>query len=248
MPLITELPVTVLSHYFSADYLAVRSQGPHLKVIVDDWLEYHELARRKRSPEFGEALQEFGSLGFAWERAAMKAIELGEALGITEATPQAVRRIYEHVFSRAFNAAESERRSKELVRVGEITHRGIHCTLDNANVREELVDEWKATWASAAGGLEAHPDWLMQVPGYCSAIGFDTAIIRAFFTNGYYEKAQMGRPVVRAWKLRWSEEELEENWQLLEDHRGVMIEEGRAEWGMAEHDGHKHGGRDGKGK
>lgn len=231
MPLIEELDTTVLSAYFSADYLAVRSPGPHLKVIVDDWLRYYGLYD-KRNPSFAGSLEEFASMGFAWERAVVRALADGIGAGIDylltqPAPPAAVVAIYEHVFAAALNEADRERRPHEVVHVGEITHRGIHCTPDKYNKIIRGPDEYKCTWTSARGGLEAHPDWLMQVPGYCSALGSDTAIIRAFYPNGYYEMQRMGKPVVRAWKLRYSDAELDENWQLLEDHRVLMTSEGR---------------------
>lgn len=226
VPLIEELAVDVISHYFSADYLATRSPGPHLKTIIDDFLEYNDLFTKKRA-DFADSLEEFASLGFAWERAAVAAIAAGDTASITEATPIAIRRIYEHAFSKALNEAERERRPREIIKPGEITHRGIHCTSDGANVKLRCNEEWKCTWTSARGGLDAHPDWMMQMPGYCEAYGFNSAVLRAFYVNGYYEKGQMGKPVVRAWKLTWSDEELEENWGLIESHKQIMIGEGR---------------------
>lgn len=229
MPLITELPTTTLSHYFSADYLATRSRGPHLKTIIDDFLAYHGLFDKRRD-EFVDSLEEFATLGFAWERAVVQALlSTGAVPDLTEASPLTVRRVYERAFSLALNEAERERRPRELVKTGEITHLGIHCTPDQVNVRLPGPEEWKCTWTSARRGLEAHPDWLMQMPGYCTALGFDTAVLRAFYVNGEYENGQMGKPVVRAWRLKWSESELAENWGLIEVHKQVMLAEGRIE-------------------
>lgn len=231
MPLVTELSTLTISAYFAADYLAVRSPGPHLKAIIDDFLIYHSI-HDKRQPDFADSLEEFAVAGFAWERAVVDAIStIGSqlsAIALTNEVPvAAIRRIYEHAFAKALNEAEAERRPRELVKPGEITHRGIHCTPDLANVKLKCAEEWKCTWTSARRGLEAHPDWLMQMPGYCEALGFDTAILRAFFVNGMYEKGQMGKPVVRAWMLKWTEEERAENWGLVESHRMVMTAEGR---------------------
>jgi hypothetical protein len=226
MPLISELSTSILSHYFSADYLASRSPGPHLKTIIDDFLEYHDLYNKRRA-DFADSLEEFASIGFAWERAVTAAFRAGGIPNLDEATPLAVRRVYEHAFSRALNEGWQESHPREIVKPGEVTHRGIHCTGDGINVRGKHGEEWKATWTSAAGGLERHPDWLMQMPGYCEAYGFDSWVVRAFYVNGYYEKGQMGKPVTRSWYLRWSPDELEENWQTIETHKLLMIEEGR---------------------
>lgn len=226
MPLIEELPVDVISHYFSADYLSTRTPGPHLKAIIDDFLIYHRISD-KRNADFADSLDEFATLGFAWERAVVPAVLQGRIPDLPVDTPQAIVRIYERAFSKALTEAELDRRPRELIKPGEIEHRGILCTPDGANVRLRAGEEWKCTWMSAAKGLEGHPDWLMQMPGYCSALGFDTFILRAFHVNGYYEKGQMGKPVVRTWKLRWSDDELEENWSVIETHRQVMTEEGR---------------------
>lgn len=235
MPLITELPTTTLSHYFSADYLATRSRGPHLKTIIDDFLAYHGLFDKRRD-EFVDSLEEFATLGFAWERAVVQALlSTGAVPDLTEASPLTVRRVYERAFSRALNDAELERRPRELIKPGEILSRGIYRTPDMANIRQREGEEWKATWTSARGGLEAHPDWLMQMPGYCVGLTdetgrvFNTFVLRAFYVNGMYEKGQMGKPLVRAWRLRWSDEELEENEGLIQVHKQVMLAEGRIE-------------------
>lgn len=234
MPLIDELDVTVVSHYFSSEYLAVRSRGPHLKTIIDDFLEYHELFNKRRE-DFADALETFAAMGFAWERVwertASVLLQIGALPDLDEVPALAVRRMYEEAFSRALNEVELERRPRELIKPGETTHRGIHCTADGAlvHVRARQLEEWKCTWTSARRGLEGHPDWLMQLPGYCEAYGFDTAVIRAFYVNGAYEKGQMGKPVVRAWRLKWSEDEKAENWQLVETHKRLMIAEGRME-------------------
>lgn len=229
MPLIDELPTAVLSHYFSADYLATRSPGPHLKMIVDDFLAYYNLHDR-RNADFADSLEEFASLGFAWERTVVRALlDTGAIPQLDEATPAAVVRIYERAFSLALNEAELERRPRELIKPGEGTYDGIHYTPDMVNVRLPGPEEWKCTWTSASRGLEAHPDWLMQLCGYCHAEGFDTAVLRAFYVNGYYEKMRMGKPVVRAWRIKWSDDELAENWHLLREHKSLMIAEGRME-------------------
>jgi hypothetical protein len=228
MPLIEEIPVTVQSAYFSADYLASRSPGAHVKTIIDDFLAYHQLDTRKRSPEFGEALEEFGSLGFGWERAVVNAIrDLGDAAFIAvgvEPEAAVVRRIYEHAFARAFNEAARERDSA-IVKLGEIEIDGIYGTQDGYNKRDRRPEEWKCSWGSAAHGIR--DDWEMQMCAYAHMWGFDEYVLRAFYVNGYYEKGQMGRPVARAWTVRWSRNELLEGWSLLTDHRDLMVSEGR---------------------
>lgn len=235
MPLITELPTTTVSHYFAADYLATRSRGPHIKTIIDDFLAYHGLFD-KRKAEFVDSLEEFATLGFTWERAITRALlATGDVPDLTEASPLTVRRIYEQAFSLALNEAECERRPRELIKPGEILSRGIYRTPDMANVRKLEGEEWKCTWTSARKGLDAHPDWLMQMPGYCVGLSdevgrvFNTFVLRAFYVNGVYEHGQMGKPVVRAWRLRWSDEELAENESLIDTHKDLMIAEGRLE-------------------
>lgn len=230
MPLIDELPVTLSSHYFAADYLASRSPGPHMKAIIDDYIEHHALGSgRKSNPEFADALDDFAVMGFAWERAATAAIEAGAGIDLSEesATPLVVRRIYEHAFTRALNEGWQASHS-EVVKPGEVTVDGIHCTPDGANTRLRATEEWKCSWASARHSLdEAHPDWMMQIPGYCRALGLNVGILRVFHVNGYYENSRMGKPVARFYRLRWSDEELEENWEQIRAHRDVMAREGR---------------------
>lgn len=229
MPLIDELPVTLSSHYFAADYLASRSPGAHMKAIIDDYIEHHELGgKRKANPEFEDALDDFAVMGFAWERAATRAIDAGALIEIDETTtPLVVRRIYEHAFSRALNDGWHASHS-DVVKPGEVTVDGIHCTPDGVNVKLRAVEEWKCSWASARHGLdEAHPDWMMQIPGYCRALGLNVGVLRVFHVNGYYENARMGKPIARFYRLRWSDEELEENWAAIMRHRDLMTSEGR---------------------
>jgi hypothetical protein len=207
-----------------------------MKAIIDDFLAYHGLFNKQRA-DFADSLEEFATMGFAWERM------LTDALGVVgadlpalgDAPPMLVRRIYEHAFSRALNAAELERRPRELIKPGEILCGGMYRTPDMANVRAREGEEWKCTWTSARGGLDAHPDWLMQMPGYCVGLThetgkvFNTFVLRAFYVNGMYEKGQMGKPCARAWRLTWSDAELDENEALMAAHKAVMIREGRME-------------------
>lgn len=230
MPLIDELPVDVTSAFFAADYLAQRSPGPHLKAIIDDYLVTHDLAPRKANPEFAAegVLDRFAALGFGWERAAIAAISAGKLGDVTAATPESIVRVYEHVFSRALNAGW-QHSHREVVSPGETTYDGIHCTADGANTRLRCGEEFKCTWSSAAHSLdEAHPDWMMQMPGYAHAYGWDTVILRVFHVNGYYERGgRMGIPVMRFYRLRWTAEERAENWSVVKRHQAVMQQEGR---------------------
>lgn len=233
MPLVDELPVTIQSAYFAADYLASRSPGAHVKAIIDDFLEYHHLADKRRDPSFGEALEEFGTLGFAWERAVMQSLspyatnsQLWKDLDeVGEPPAPTLRAIYEHAFSRSLNEAWAERSEGAIVKLGETEVDGIFCTQDGYNKRLRTPEEWKCTWSSANAGIKE--DWSMQMAAYAHAWGFDRYILRAMYVNGYYEKGQMGRPVARAWRVRWSDHELIENWALITEHRDLMVEEGR---------------------
>lgn len=231
MPLIEELDTTIQSVYFSADYLSQRSPGPHLKVIIDDFLAYHHLRQKSTDPSFGEALEEFGSFGFGWERAVTHALNALNTFGaetdllLASPPPSAdVRRVYESVFAAAFNEAARERDSA-IIKLGEITLDDIHCTADGYNKRARCPEEWKCSWGSAAQGIRE--DWMMQMCGYAAAWGFDRYTLRALYVNGYYEKGAMGRPVARGWMVRWSRAELAENWSLIVEHKAVMEAEGR---------------------
>ena len=226
MPLVEELPTTIQSAYFSADYIAVRSRGAHLKVIIDDFLEYHHLSAKRKNADFADSLEEFASLGFAWERAVTRYLSSNVAVAWPDgdAPPELVRKVYEHAVAAALNEAERER-TPSIIKLGETECDGIYCTQDGFNKRIRTPEEWKCSWGSAARGIRE--DWMMQMMGYAYAWGFDGYVLRAYYVNGYYEKGQMGKPVARSWRLRFSDAELEENWSLVCGHRDLMIEEGR---------------------
>lgn len=115
----------------------------------------------------------------------------------------------------------------------------IFMTLDGLDFSqtEPIVEEYKATWRSMGklgsrswssldrladsdlalvrDGLYTHFwEWLVRIMGYCRAMETDTARLLAFFVNGDYTYKPGHGPQVRPFMLRFTEQEIEENWTM----------------------------------
>jgi len=234
MPLFKEIPTEVTSAYFALDFGAVRSPGAHCKHIINDYIKTHGLGRAKDNPDFAASLDLFALLGFAWERVGQLIQEdspelqsVLSGLGLPSAGDAASVLVWEEAFSWSMNRAHRER-NPDVFQPGEIIVDGIACTPDGANKRLRCGEEYKATWVSSNASLEeARPDWLMQLPAYAYAYGWDEYLLHVFYVNGGYEYTRMGKPVMKSFRFRWSDEEKEENWREIQLHRRVMEREGR---------------------
>lgn len=141
--------------------------------------------------------------------------------------------LWEHALQLAFKALQ-------LVRPYSLTQLrlerdGIHGTLDGVDFTDDenvVLEEFKLTWRSqqtlAAPGLglsesfaASFPDWLIQVQGYLAMLSFylDKPVTSVrfyiFFTLGSYSKQEKPGPRIRVVELRFSEQEIAENWQMI---------------------------------
>jgi hypothetical protein len=123
--------------------------------------------------------------------------------------------LWEHVFSMAYREAVAK---GELVRPDEWTLDGITGSPDNIDVPRWRVIELKFRWMSAQkfDQLEKH-FWmeLVQIKGYCKLVGTLEAELWVFFCCGNWRPPV---PMVRGVLLEFSEQEIEENWNMIRAH------------------------------
>jgi hypothetical protein len=110
----------------------------------------------------------------------------------------------------------------------------IHGTVDGVDFETDdpVLEEYKATWRSqrifAEPGLGLSesiakncPDWLIQIQGYLHMLSVylekpvTSARLFVMFFMGSYEKGAPAGPRVRVVELRFSEEEIRENWAMI---------------------------------
>lgn len=115
-------------------------------------------------------------------------------------------------------------------RVGEIERDGIVCSPDGVGIFEESVtfslavnEEYKATWKSLKNPPEDNWYWMCQFKSYCYVIGVNVTILRVLYINGDYRGSG---PTYRVFKITYTDQELEENWQMIVNHRDEMISKG----------------------
>lgn len=111
---------------------------------------------------------------------------------------------------------------------GELGEDGIIGTPDAWNGAEDCLEEYKCTWCSARNdiGSDKFSHWLMQGKAYLWMASLDTIIYRVFFVNGDYSYLKKGNsrqshpvgPETKAWKIIYTPEELQRNWNILTNH------------------------------
>ena len=83
----------------------------------------------------------------------------------------------------------------------------------------EAVEEYKCTALSAESTPASNWKWLMQVKGYCKMLGVRTCVFRVL-----HHVAIMHDPAnaYAPWELVFTQDELDENWQAILNHKRVM--------------------------
>jgi hypothetical protein len=125
---------------------------------------------------------------------------------------------------------EALQRRFGVSRPGEvISDEGIYMSPDGVNPTLLALEEYKATYMSSRHGIvdeEGQPldkfvHWFVQIQGYLRWLGINDCLLRVLFLAGDYTHP-IG-PQFRSWKLSFTDEEIETNWQML---RNIAIEEG----------------------
>ena len=103
-------------------------------------------------------------------------------------------------------------------RPGEIVCDGVACSPDGVAVDGEgelVVEEYKCTAASSNKTPDAVWRWRVQAAAYCYVMGCTRAVFRVFYLNGDYRGSG---PLYRVFQLDWSQQEIDENWEMLVNH------------------------------
>lgn len=83
------------------------------------------------------------------------------------------------------------------------------------------VGEFKVTWMSIRKGIaDARFDkWRCQIKAYAKHLGTRHARLYALFINGDYSwKDPYGQPHLRAWNMEFTQQELDDEWDMLVRH------------------------------
>jgi hypothetical protein len=93
---------------------------------------------------------------------------------------------------------------------------GIYGSPDGFDCEDYALEEFKATWRSSRRDIvEDFWSWHVQIKAYCHMLGCSTVRLRVFFVNGDYRESG---PQIKMWQMSFTEEELQENWDMLTAH------------------------------
>lgn len=118
---------------------------------------------------------------------------------------------------------------------GEIEAEGVYMSPDGESVSviitdthdqrwELIIHEVKATYKSmnTVGDLSGQWMWLSQIKAYCKAKGTLFAMLHVLFLCGDYTYPI--KPVLKKWLIEFTQQEVDDNWQLLMDYRQHRME------------------------
>ncbi len=120
-----------------------------------------------------------------------------------------------YLWEAALSAGFGEKAAK---RIGEVVLDGIHMSPDGVGYDEEgrvVVEEYKCTAMSSETSPADMWKWVMQVKGYCKAVGAVKCIFRVLHIRSFV-------PVYNVWELVFTQAELDENWASVVAHARTM--------------------------
>lgn len=116
---------------------------------------------------------------------------------------------------------------------GEMEYEGVYLTHDGESLsviitggKEQwavVIHEVKATYKSTrtVGDLKGQFMWLAQMKAYCKAKGTRFAVLHVLFLCGDYTYPIS--PVLKVWAIEFTQEEVDDNWELLSDYRNHRL-------------------------
>jgi len=125
--------------------------------------------------------------------------------------------LWETALSRAFG-------EKVAQRIGELTLDGIIMSPDGVSYEEDgtfILEEYKCTALSADRSPSAMWKWLMQVKGYCKAIGTTKCIFRILH---HVDITRNPDKCYAVWEMVFTQNEIDENWEAILNHAKTMKE------------------------
>ena len=194
-------PHDVLAFKLGASYGSggPRSKGLHLSDIYNTMLKELYPSRYERFKGDDGSLELFGEMGFA----------------------------VEHILERGLKCRHAMRPEEHQTEEGIYFSPDLIIFEDDGTVR---LGEIKAAWMSSREvprvgdppGFGSFPPkfdkYLIQIKGYCRALGTPHARLFVFFVNGKYDcshKAEDLKPELHIWDLTFSPAELDENWRMV---------------------------------
>ncbi len=120
---------------------------------------------------------------------------------------------------------------RSAIRVGEVECDGIVGSPDGVNTNPGWIDddgivliepsdklileEYKCTWKSARSGLNNVWKYMTQTKSYCHMVGTNVVIFKVCYLMGFYKG---DGPVYREAYITYTDEELENNWNMIITH------------------------------
>lgn len=171
-----------------------RSEGLHLTTVIRDLMDKSGLKTPKASWNMGTTQ----SVGFIWE----------EALFMS----------WEERLSHAF--ASLLGKSMGWYGTGELFFDGIVMTPDGLDPANDVLQEAKCTWKSNKNKPIDNFSWMAQTKAYCKALRIDRVMFHVLYLMGDYKASG---PVYEPWLITFKPHEIEENWQMILNHKEYML-------------------------
>ncbi len=167
-----------------------RSEGLHLTTIIRDLMDKSGL----KTPKSSWNMNTTQSVGFIWE----------ETLSLA----------WEERLSRAFASLLD----KEMgwYNTGELNLDGIIMTPDGYDPNNMILQEAKCTWKSSKNKPIDNFSWMVQTKAYCRALCIDKVMFHVLYLMGDYKASG---PIYEPWLITFKPHEIEENWQMLQNHK-----------------------------
>ena len=174
-----------------------RTPGLHLSDILQDL--YIRLNKPKRRGEEEAGPELLWTLGLGWE----------------------------HLLSWAWSQAFPEI-PHQVIHPGEFQKDGIWMTPDRVDVGVPCVIEMKCTFKSfAKNPIDDMWYYIVQGKAYCHALELDRCRYYVMFIKDLLGGYGHGMIPPKVWDVEFTKGELERNWEMITNHRDLMIREGK---------------------
>jgi hypothetical protein len=172
-----------------------RSEGLHISSVIKDLMAKSGL----KTPKSSWNMPTTQSVGFIWE----------EALFLS----------WEDRLSRAFASLLG----KEMgwYGTGELLLDGIYMTPDGLDPNNEILQEAKCTWKSVKNQPMDNFSWMCQTKGYCKVLRINRVMFHVLYLVGDYKNSG---PIYQPWLITFKPHEIEENWQMILNHKEFMTQ------------------------
>jgi len=104
---------------------------------------------------------------------------------------------------------------------GSITNVGTTCSSCGGQL---YPFELKASYQSSNRAVEENGAWIRQILSQCHVMDVTTAYLSRFEIMGNWKIKEGDRPTLSAWKLDFTQEEIDHNWEWLRERKDVFEE------------------------